>query len=117
SLGGTLAPRIAAADPRIKGLVILAGATRPLEDLIVEQLKYLGAPADKIAEAEAFSRRVGEIQRAPGQMLDCLGAKIPGSYFLDLRGYHPDRVAGALKIPILVLQGGRDYQVGRADYD
>ncbi len=117
SLGGMLAPRLAAADPRIKGLVILAGATRPLEDLILEQLKYLGAPAAKIAEAEAFSRRVRDPKLAPGDVLDVLGAKIPGSYFIDLRSYHPARVAKGLKIPMLVLQGGRDYQVTRADYD
>jgi hypothetical protein len=45
SLGGTLAPRIAEADGRLAGIVILAGAARPLEDLVVEQVRYLGAGA------------------------------------------------------------------------
>ena len=50
-------------------------------------------------------------------MVDFFGAPIPGSYFLDLRGYDPAKVAAGLKIPILVLQGGHDYQVTNADYE
>jgi dienelactone hydrolase len=41
SLGGMVAPRIGLADPQIAGLIIMAGTTRPLEDLIVEQTRYL----------------------------------------------------------------------------
>ena len=37
SLGGYLAPRIAQADTDLAGLIILAGAARPLEDLMLEQ--------------------------------------------------------------------------------
>ena len=49
--------------------------------------------------------------------MDFFGSPIPGSYFLDLRSYDPAKVAASLKIPILVLQGGRDYQVTSADFD
>ena len=35
----------------------------------------------------------------------------PASYWLDLRGYKPVGTAAALNRPILILQGGRDYQV------
>jgi dienelactone hydrolase len=42
---------------------------------------------------------------------------MPGSYFLDLRNYDPGKVAASLKIPILILQGGRDIQVTNADFD
>ncbi len=41
SLGGLVAPRIGQADPKLAGLIILAGSTRPLEDLMVEQTRYL----------------------------------------------------------------------------
>src|SRR5690606_13675741 len=41
SLGGMLAPRIARDYPGIAGLAILAGATRPLEDMMLEQVEYL----------------------------------------------------------------------------
>jgi hypothetical protein len=41
SEGGYLAPRIAQSDERVAGLVVLAGNTRPIQDLIVEQVRYL----------------------------------------------------------------------------
>jgi fermentation-respiration switch protein FrsA (DUF1100 family) len=34
-----------------------------------------------------------------------------GAYWLDLRGYDPVATAAALDKPMLILQGGRDYQV------
>ena len=41
SLGGMLIPRIGTADPTIAGLIVLAGAARPLEEAIVAQTRYL----------------------------------------------------------------------------
>ncbi|MBM3944375.1 MAG: alpha/beta fold hydrolase, partial [SAR202 cluster bacterium] len=43
SLGGMLAPMIAAEHDGIAGLVILAGAARPLEEIILQQTRYLAA--------------------------------------------------------------------------
>ena len=44
-----------------------------------------------------------------------LGA--PASYWLDLRDYHPAQVASTLKMPMLILQAERDYQVTMDDFD
>ena len=41
SLGGYLAPRLGAADPQIRGLIILAGSARPLEDVFLDQMTYV----------------------------------------------------------------------------
>ena len=41
SLGATLAPRIAAEDPTLAGIIIMAGATRPLVDVMRDQMTYL----------------------------------------------------------------------------
>jgi fermentation-respiration switch protein FrsA (DUF1100 family) len=43
------------------------------------------------------------------------GGTIPGAYFLAVRDYAPARIAAALPIPILILQGERDYQVTVAE--
>ena len=118
SLGGYLAPRIAAGEHRVAGVVILAGSTRPMEELIVEQTKYLAPGAnDLIARAEAGARAVRDPKLAEGTEVDFLGARLPGSYFLDLRGYDAAAAAAALEVPVFVGQGERDYHVGRADYD
>jgi dienelactone hydrolase len=118
SQGGYLAPRIAKADPAIKRLVVFAGSTIPLEDSIVAQTKYMmtlspnnAGLADQLKVAEAFKAAVNNPSLKPTDPLSVLGAPIPGSYMLDVRGYHPDAIAAQLTIPILVLQGEGDYQV------
>ncbi len=122
SLGGYLAPRIAARDGKLAGVVILAGNTRPIEDLIVEQLDYLAAnaPASEstgAAQREAMLDQIAKIRAlTPADSASptfLFGA--PAIYWLDLRGYDPVRVAGGLTIPLLILRGERDYQVTAAD--
>ena len=122
SQGGYLAPRIAKADPAIKRLVIFAGSTRPLEDSVIAQTKYMmtlapNAPglADQLKIAEAFKIAVANPSLKPTDQLTVLGAAIPGAYVLDVRGYHPETIAAQLTIPLLVMQGERDYQVTVAD--
>ncbi|MGE5181834.1 MAG: alpha/beta fold hydrolase [Acidobacteriota bacterium] len=123
SQGGYLAPRIAKADPAIKRLVILAGSTRPLEDSLLAQLRYFAtlSPGDRkmkdaIAEAEQFKQTVDDPKLAPDTMVKLpFDGTVPGAYFLEVRDYHPAEVAAQLTIPLLVLQGERDYQVTVAD--
>jgi hypothetical protein len=42
---------------------------------------------------------------------------LAASYWLDLRGYHPEQTARDLKLPLLVLIGERDYQVTMEDFE
>ena len=123
SLGGMLAPRIAAADPSIAGLILMAGATRSLEQAIVDQTRYLAMLDGKVtAEEETALARVTKLAadvRAlkpsdPPIVLPPFSA--PASYWIDLRGYDPPAAASLLKQPMLVLQGERDYQVTMADF-
>ncbi|HEV2340756.1 MAG TPA: alpha/beta fold hydrolase [Candidatus Acidoferrales bacterium] len=124
SEGGYLAPRIAAGDPRITGIAILEGNTRPIEKLILDQLHYeasLGGPnaaqiEKMIPGAEKAAAQMESPDLKPGTTVNIIGASLPASYILDLRGYDPAAVAAGLKIPILIVQGSRDYQVTSADY-
>lgn len=124
SLGGMAAPRIAAADPEIAGLVILAGATRPFEDLVVEQMRYLvslqGKPTPeaqaKLAETEQLMDKVRKLSPADASSTNLIfGAG--AAYWLDLRSYDQVAVAKGLKQPMLILQGARDYQVTEPDFE
>lgn len=111
SLGGMAAPRIAERSKRTAGIVILAGNTRSLGDAVVDQLTYLRAPAAQIDGAKKFRDLAASPSLKASDSVDLLGAKLPGSYLLDLRAYDPAKTAAALSVPVLVLQGGRDYQV------
>ncbi len=123
SQGGYLAPRIAKNDPSIKRVVILAGSTRSLEDSVVGQFKYFASldPTNAklqqmVADAQKFKATVeSPTLKDTDDVATPFGASIPGAYFLDVRSYHPERVAATLTIPLLVLQGERDYQVTLAD--
>jgi dienelactone hydrolase len=119
SLGGMLVPRIAAADGTIAGVIVMAGAARPIEQAILAQMRYL-AMADGTISAEE-QKGIDEIL-ALGESLralkpaDAAGDRLlygaPASYWLDLRGYDPPAAAAKdVKVPMLVLQGERDYQV------
>jgi len=125
SLGGMLAPRIAAEDPQVAGIIIMAGNARPLEKVVIDQINYIASlmsektPENQkqIERAEVIAAQVENPSLKPTDIVDFFGSPIPGSYFLDLRGYDPAKTAAGLKIPVLVLQGGRDYQVTNADFD
>ena len=118
SLGGTVAPRVAAAAPDVAGLVILAGGAAPLHWVIVRQLRYIASldPATAAAAEpgiEALSRqaeRVDDPNLSPETPASEMPLGTPAPYWLDLRDYDAPAAAAALGKPILLLQGGRDYQ-------
>jgi dienelactone hydrolase len=123
SLGGMLIPRIGAADPALAGLIVLAGAARPLEEAIVAQTRYLTRVDGTISTEEqraieqataiASSVRALKTEEATsGRVIS--GA--PASYWLDLRGYDPASEATRVKTPMLILQGERDFQVTMEDF-
>jgi uncharacterized protein len=64
-----------------------------------------------IARAEESAKEIESPTLKPGDTVTVLGGTMPASYWLDLRDYHPVEVAEALRIPMLILQGGRDFQV------
>ncbi|NJD10243.1 MAG: alpha/beta fold hydrolase, partial [Gemmatimonadetes bacterium] len=121
SLGGMLAPEIAVQDGELAGVILMAGATRSLPALAIEQLDYIAtlpesqAPAaqQQLAQMRAMLVKVEKHELAPTQ--DAGGA--PASYFYDLEQRAPVQFVPRLKGPVLVLQGGRDYQVTKTDYD
>ncbi|HEX3425058.1 MAG TPA: alpha/beta fold hydrolase [Acidimicrobiales bacterium] len=119
SLGGTVAPRVAAAEPGIAGLVLLAAGTEPLQWAAVRQVRYLASldPATATAADSVIktmteqARRVDSPDLSPTTSSSELPFGVPAPYWLDLRAYQPATVAASLDIPMLFAQGGRDYQV------
>jgi len=117
SMGGRVAPRVAAAEASVAGLVILAGDTQPMHHAAVRVVRYLASmtPASiPQAAVEAFTRQAALVDSpdlSPATLAADLPFGWPASYWLDLRGDDPVATAAALGKPMLILQGGRDYQV------
>jgi uncharacterized protein len=124
SLGGMLLPRIGKLDAGIAGLVSLAGAARPLEDLILEQMTYIIGLKGTLSDADKkqlddIAKQVEHIKSLKESDANSSESvfSAPPMYWLDLRGYDPPAVASSLTQPMLVMQGERDYQVTMKDFE
>jgi hypothetical protein len=123
SMGGMMAPRIAQADDRAAGLVLLAPAARSPHLAIVPQSEYIlgldgEVSAHERSQLDHMQLQVDAVERLmlSGESegdTPLLGA--PPAYWLSLRGYDPPAAAAALGMPILLIQGERDYQISEAD--
>ncbi|MBA2890269.1 alpha/beta hydrolase family protein [Nonomuraea soli] len=121
SMGGKIAPRVAAARPGVAGLVTLAADAQPMHRAAVRVLSHLASLGDDPAVkelAETVARQAAVVDD-PGLSAATpagdLPLGLPGSYWLDVRDYDPVAAASALELPMFILQGGRDYQVTVAD--
>ena len=124
SLGGYLAPRIGAADTGIKGLIIMAGTERPLEDVILDQMSYIislsrANEEEQVKQIAAIKKQV-ELVKEPDLSPETPSAElplgVPAAYWLDLRNYQPAEVARSLKQSMLILQAESDYQTTMEDF-
>ena len=58
SLGGTLAPLIAARSAAVGGMVVMAGAARPMAEVVGQQLRYLSPSGASDAYIDTLAGRV-----------------------------------------------------------
>jgi fermentation-respiration switch protein FrsA (DUF1100 family) len=75
-------------------------------------------------QLESFNRQMAVVRESAAKIkkltpgddttVNLLG--MSGGYLLDLKGYDPAGQAKPLKLPMLILQGERDYQVNMKDF-
>jgi len=120
SLGGQVAPEIARRDGRLAGLVLFAAPARAPAELILDQLTHLGTlpqnqpPAAQQQLATMRAQITSLHDAATPDTANVLGA--PASYWRDLARYDAVATAKTLRLPMLVLQAERDYQVTMKDF-
>jgi dienelactone hydrolase len=118
SLGATVMPRISI-DQDLAGVIMMAGITRSLEDTILDQLTYLynltgSITEEQKQELETLKMNISKLKDP--ELVDTMSSQdmplgIPMNYWKDLRDNNPVDIVKDIKMPILILQGGRDYQV------
>lgn len=121
SQGGMLAPRIASRWPQARGAILWAAPARTLLELLPEQNRYLMALDGSISAPEqaALDRLDAQIAaarsdtRAPASELP-LG--VPQSFWKSIEAVDARADAQALRKPLLMLHGGRDFQVPDTDW-
>jgi hypothetical protein len=108
SEGGELAPSIATADGRLRGIVLLAPPALPLEQILKQQL---------LRDQTGANRAAAEMQ-VQAQLDAIASGKNPSATNRWLRssfGVDPAALIARVPCPILILQGTKDIQVLPAD--
>jgi len=123
TLGGYASPRIASRDRKIAGLILLAAPARPIEDVAFGQTDYVahlkGDPGTgeqaRLDQLKADVVKVKKLDAKADNPLILLG--LPTQWWLNVKGYDPVAQAKRLGLPMLVLQGERDFQVTMQDFE
>jgi len=122
SLGGYAVPRIARQDGKLGGAIVLAGNARHIEDVSLAQVEFTlkakgGASPEEQKRLDSMKAEAARVRSlAPGKDNPPVLMGLPTAYFLDLKNYDPVIEARQLAIPMLFLQGDRDFQVTREDF-
>jgi dienelactone hydrolase len=113
-VGGYIAPRIAGDDGKLAGLILLGAPEHSLEDLILEAAQGLTLTPKQLDRVKLEVAKIKKLEAGDADLPPQLG--LPVAYWLDLQGYDAGGDANKLGIPMLILQGSRDFQVTPAEY-
>ena len=121
SLGAMTAPYAVQSTPWVRGVVMMASASRPHYAYVDDQIRVLMNDSGKTdAEiAATLDKQHGLIsdieagKMPPNQML----RGVPVHYMREMIALNPAEQLTREKIPALVLQGGKDVQVFKPDFD
>jgi dipeptidyl aminopeptidase/acylaminoacyl peptidase len=115
SLGAMMTPQIATFEENVSGLILLAAPARKLEDLVYSQIVYLSGLDGVIDENEllAINDTLDAVEKIKTLNIseDEKVLNVYKAYWEYLNNYDQVETAENLTIPILLLQGKRDYQV------
>jgi pimeloyl-ACP methyl ester carboxylesterase len=118
SMGAKFAPRVAERTCGVSGLVMLAADALPMEQSAVRVTRYLaqlegaGSSSRRLARQVKRQARVVTSRKLSSRTRpERLPFAYSGGWWLDVREYDAVGTATRLRIPKLLMQGGRDYQV------
>lgn len=119
SEGGVLAPIVAADDPEIAAVVLLAGAARSLDKIITDQVVYLNRQMGTTEEQMQEVLRAQEVFYAlakSGQEWGVVQGQMTYlGWFREHFLHDPLATIVKVKAPILILQGEKDFQVPKGE--
>ena len=124
SMGAMLAPRIDAEGADVKGLIMMAGTPCRLEEIVLRQLRHAGRGSSVLKKIIGLEYRFYKKKfRGLYQMSDeeAKRKKFAGNlslyYFKEMGQKTAADYLLTSKKPVLILQGGKDFQVlAKRDY-
>ena len=132
SEGGMIAPIVASKNKDVKFLVLMAGPGQPINELLVQQ-NYLGGKLagmneEKLQKSNQINRMVFDfiknykgtafdadfenfINLSSEKMPDDAKKQFKNAWFRYFISFNPDEYLSKIKIPVLAINGGLDFQV------
>jgi uncharacterized protein len=114
SEGAMIASQVAAADPRIRGVVMMAGPGKPGEAVLTAQLEDLLARDTALTRAQKESARTKQRETFTGvrtRRAIASGGNPGEAWLREFLTYDPLATVRKVRQPLLILQGERDRQV------
>lgn len=113
---GSLVGMVAAASTDVDSIVSIAGAGRPIEEVLLEQLSAQ-LPADLLQTSQSIltSLKKGELVADVPESLYSLFRPSVQPYMISWLQYNPADIIKSLDVPVLIVQGKNDLQVKVTD--
>lgn len=112
SLGGCVAPSIAQRNSDVKGIISLAGTSRDLIEVIIDQLSAQLEDAESDAQKNMIQAELDKAAKMQeGSDKDAILLDWGSNYYDSLKALKIGETAKSLDIPMLFLQGKEDVQV------
>ena len=114
---GSLIAMLASQKKKVKGYISIAGAGRPIDEILEEQLQKAPWP-DSVKQQITpifIQLKKGQLVNTIPSQLEILFRKSVQPYMISWLKYSPQQEIKKLNCPILILQGGCDIQVKDID--
>jgi uncharacterized protein len=112
---GSLIALLAAQTKPVKQVISIAGAGRPIQEILVEQVSAqdpkMGLETKEIVAQLAKGQKVDKVSRD----LAPLFRESVQPYLISWMQIDPAKVVAGLKVPVIVIQGDKDIQVSVQD--
>lgn len=125
SLGAMMAPAITNRFPQAAGMIMVGSPSRSLADVVLDQFIYLLTLDGKLDanEIKKLKHTIEQVVRIKANKITdntprhkrLLG--MSKAYLTSLTTYAPTTQIKHNKLPMMLLQGGRDYQVTMEDFN
>lgn len=102
-------------NPKVKGYISLAGAGRPLSDILEEQMSAQPEVIRKMIVSINDSLKVGKLVPSVPLGLQALFRSSVQPYLISCYKYNPQEEIKKLTVPVLLLQGKTDIQISVKD--
>jgi esterase/lipase len=112
---GSLVGMVATKDMKANGFVSIAGAGRPCDEILLEQIEKNAPIVLDDSKLILASLKEGKTVEMKNPMLNTLFRESVQPYLISWMKYNPQNEIKNLSVPILIINGTKDIQVPQSD--